>query len=100
MVSRSVALFDRIRGWPYCLSGGHGLVNFTAETHSIFASLKVNNCPPANRLVLVTSLSDSFEFTITIYCNIGWPYYLRVWRSDVRVSLVIILSNWVDRVIC
>ena len=29
MVSRSVALFDRIRGWPYCLSGGHGLVNFT-----------------------------------------------------------------------
>src|SRR6218665_1023383 len=21
--------FDRIRGWPYCLSGGHGLVNFT-----------------------------------------------------------------------
>ena|SRR6218665_2271510 len=29
MVSRSDALFDCIRGWPYCLSGGHGLVNFT-----------------------------------------------------------------------
>src|SRR6218665_326822 len=33
MVSRSDALFDRIRGWPYCLSGGHGLVNFTALSY-------------------------------------------------------------------
>jgi len=36
MVSRSVALFDRIRGWPYCFSGGHGLVNFTK--HSVSGS--------------------------------------------------------------
>ena len=34
MVYRRVALFDRIRGWPYCLSGGHGLVNFTASFSS------------------------------------------------------------------
>jgi len=33
--------FDRIRGWPYCLLGGHGLVNFT---ETILSGLCTQRC--------------------------------------------------------
>jgi len=29
LIARSCALFERIRGRPYCLHGGHGLFNIT-----------------------------------------------------------------------
>src|SRR6218665_1033983 len=29
LVTKTCALFEHIRGWPYCLQGGHGSLKFT-----------------------------------------------------------------------
>jgi len=61
LATRSCALFERIRGRPYCLQGGYGLFQITVYTNNAFSlTLRL----PA--LLIFCSLQPVYLLTIAL----------------------------------